>query len=265
MSLGWARNRKPIATRPKVPKGEPQAGGFHWRMETARGPVHLWIPERYDAQMAGVVVYLHGYYTTIDEAWKEHRLPEQFTASGKNALFLAPEAPKGGNEEPFWDSLSALADTAMRFFASTGQIIPQVPNVTVMGHSGAYRTIVGWLGDPIRHIVLLDALYGYERDFAQWIDQAELTPDGEYDRQLTIVAWDTLRWSEPFVDLFADVVMVPRVPDRATAFDENDRRARIFYMWSQYGHMEIVTEGRTIPILLTRTSLTNVRRATRTR
>ena len=242
-----------------VPRGEREAQGWHWRLETPHGPVHLWIPERYDSLTAGFVIYVHGFYTTVDEAWRAHALAWQFSQSRKNALFIACEAPQGGDEQPFWDSMAALADTATRFFAQTGYSVPQVPHVVVMGHSGAYRTILLWLEEPIAHIILVDALYGNEKDFATWIDGAEETPDGDFTRQLTIVAWDTLRWSEPFVDLFGDVMMVPRIPEKPDAFTEEQRRARLLYIPSQYGHMEVVTEGRTLPFLLQQTRLTDVK------
>ncbi|MBI5509913.1 MAG: hypothetical protein HY903_14250 [Deltaproteobacteria bacterium] len=249
---------RPAQRRGRDP-GEREAAGRHWRVTTPRGPVHLWIPDRYEPLLAGFVFYVHGYYTSVDEAWRAHGLAAQFAASRKNALFVACEAPQGGNEEPFWDSLSALAAAATRAFAETGHTVPQVPEVVVVGHSGAWRTIVLWLADPVSHIILIDALYGNERDFAAWVDAAEVTPDGDPTRALTMVAWDTLPAAEAFVDLFEDAVFAPQIPTRLDAFADAARRARLYYMRSQYHHMELVTEGKTIPVLLQRTALVGVR------
>src|SRR5688572_27928889 len=49
-------------------------GGEHWRFETWNGPVHVWRPSGYDPATAGTVLYVHGYYTDVDKAWREHRL-----------------------------------------------------------------------------------------------------------------------------------------------------------------------------------------------
>src|SRR3954469_10098155 len=78
---------------------EPEAGGTHLRVETAHGPVHLFVPGGYRRRDAGVVVYVHGLYVTVDAAWGEHRLAEQVAASGRNAIFSAPAAPATANEE----------------------------------------------------------------------------------------------------------------------------------------------------------------------
>ena len=69
-----------------------EADGTHYRVQTEHGPVHLFRPAGYDRRTAGVVVYVHGLYTSVDQAWKDHRLATQFAASGANALFIVPEA-----------------------------------------------------------------------------------------------------------------------------------------------------------------------------
>ena len=83
-----------LATAPADAEAPPSlAGGEHVRIATKRGPVHVWRPAGYDPLTAGIVLYVHGYYTTSDKAWAEHRLAEQFAASGRNALFIVPRAP----------------------------------------------------------------------------------------------------------------------------------------------------------------------------
>ena len=81
---------------------EPLENGVHLRIGTERGVVHAWWPKGYRHRSAGTVVYLHGYYTDVDQAWADHRLVEQFKKSGRNALFLAVEAPSWNGEDPFW-------------------------------------------------------------------------------------------------------------------------------------------------------------------
>ena len=247
------------------PKGDEEAGGTHWRFETPHGPVHVWIPQDYDPVTAGIVVYVHGLFATVDAAWAEHKLADQFAQSRKNALFVACEAPESGDQEPFWDSLTALVDAVAAFLRTADELAPQVPDVVVVGHSGAYRTLALWLNEPIRHLVLLDALYGNEDEFAGWIEASKPSVDGRFTRQLTIVADDTYRWVEPFLRRFEDVVMRMQIPDLATGFSPEEQRARILYVPSQYGHMELVTEGRTIPVLLRQTALLDIKPPVRRR
>ena len=57
------------------------AGGTHWRIDTGGGAVHVWIPGNYDRATAGTVVYVHGYWTDADGAWRDHKLAQQFRAS----------------------------------------------------------------------------------------------------------------------------------------------------------------------------------------
>src|SRR5688572_5755301 len=122
-------------------KQDYERGGEHWRFETWNGPVHVWRPSGYDPQTAGTVVYVHGYYVTVDKAWREHRLAEQFAASGLNALFIAPEAPTGGQQEILWPGLGTLLVEVEKHIALT---IPPGPLVAI-GHSGAWRTVREWL------------------------------------------------------------------------------------------------------------------------
>ena len=83
-------------------------GGVHWRIRSQHGPIHVWVPADYDRATAGTVVYVHGYWTDADGAWKKHRLARQFRQSRQNALFIVPEAPSGPDQGVVWDSLVEL-------------------------------------------------------------------------------------------------------------------------------------------------------------
>src|SRR5512139_3968883 len=67
------------------PVGEGIMLGDHTRLETPRGPVHVWTPRGYSAETAMTVVYVHGYQIDVDEAWWGHGLPEQFGHASINA------------------------------------------------------------------------------------------------------------------------------------------------------------------------------------
>lgn len=137
-------------------------GGDHWRLSTPNGAVHVWRPAGYRGGQP--VVYVHGYYTNVDEAFDGHRLAAQFKASGAPAVFVVPEAPIGNADSVKWPDLPALLAEVSH---QTG-IALSAP-IQVIGHSGAYRTIAKWLDTPgLQNITLLDALYANVADFARW-------------------------------------------------------------------------------------------------
>ena len=179
-----------------------EAGGTHIRVETAHGPVHLFRPAGYDRRTAGLVIYVHGLYTGVDQAWREHGLAAQFAASGANALFVAPEAPAAADQPPPWSDLESLIVTALgraRLRRPSGPLV-------AVGHSGAYRTLAAWLDDPaLRHLILIDALYGEEGAFRAWLDR-------DRGHKMTLVVKGTARWADPFVRAFPRALTVRAHP-----------------------------------------------------
>ena len=159
--------------------------GIHTRLETAHGVVHVWSPEGYKRETAAVVVYIHGYHVTVDDAWWAHGLPEQFGASGINALFIVCEAPSDPADPVRWSSTTELLRAVE---SGLGEPVPKGP-VAAIGHSGAFRTLAQWLGDPrLGTVVLLDAGYGFKAPYLDWIRSAA-------HRRLITVASDTLAWT----------------------------------------------------------------------
>lgn len=228
------------------PVRKKEAGGEHIRLETKKGPVHVWIPPGYVPETAGIALYVHGYYTNVDKAWKEHRLAEQFRASGRNALFIAPEAPDGLGQHVFWPELGDLLREVRK---QTGLRRPWGP-VVAMVHSGGYRTAVAWLDDDlIDDLVLLDAMYGDEEAFRDWMAADD-------SRGLVLVGADTLRWTESFARE-QQLREVGEIPDQAATASGSER----VYLRGQYGHMDLVTNGKVIPVLYRMTPLPAVESA----
>lgn len=223
------------------------ASGLHWRFVSQHGPVHVWSPPGYRHDSAGIAVYVHGYYTDVDEAWIRHRLAEQFYLSGRNALFIAPEAPAGRHAKVRWRDLGHLIREVRR---RVGVKRPWGP-VVALGHSGAYRTVASWLDyRPLEQVILLDALYGREHAFREWLEQVKGRPN-----RLTMVAIDTLRWSELFVHGIGYAHARDWVPRDMGELSVEARSSRFVYMRSQYGHMELITQGEALPVLLQMTRL----------
>jgi hypothetical protein len=228
-----------------------EQGGDHWRFETWNGPVHVWRPSGYDPATAGTVVYVHGYYVDVDTAWRKHRLAAQFVGSGLNALFIAPEAPSGGHQEVFWPGLGMLLVEVEKHVALT---IPPGPLVAV-GHSGAYRTLTPWLDyKPLERVILLDGLYDYEDQFEAWLKERGRQA---LRRKMTLVATRGTR--ERSLKLVAALRRLSAtskaIPEAAGDFTRKHLAARLLHVKSQYGHFELVTEGKAIPVLLGATSV----------
>ena len=232
----------------KLPKSEDKvAGGLHWRLKTESGAVHVWIPPGYNRATAGTVVYVHGYYTDSDGAWKEHNLAQQFRASKQNALFIVPDAPKGNDEEVKWDALTDLRKAVSRANIK----MPDGP-IVVMGHSGAFRTVMKWVDHRlVAQVILLDALYGGEKAFDDYINSGKHANE----HKLIVVGSDTASESKAFTKQYPFAVSRDKMPSSWDGFTKRERRAKLLYIHSQYGHMQIVTDGNVIPLLLRLTQL----------
>jgi hypothetical protein len=222
-------------------------GGRHFRIATSRGAVHVWAPPEYDRETAGTVIYVHGYYTDADGAWREHELAKQFKASRQNALFIVPDAPAGNEQDVQWSALTDLRRAVTR----ANIRLPDGP-VVVMGHSGAFRTVMQWVDHrAIDQIILLDALYAGEKAFDEFIASGKRADD----HKLIVVAASTAEESASFARRYKFAVARERMPTGSTGFSRRERGAKLLYIRSQFEHMAIVTSGKVIPMLLRLTPL----------
>ena len=220
-----------------------EAGGDHLRVETEHGPVHLWRPANYDPRTAGMMIYIHGYFTSVDQTWTDDHLATQFSGSGRNALFLAIEAPQSSSEDVSWGSLEDLLRTIEDRVPFP---LPRGPLV-VVGHSGAYRTLLLWLGDPrVQYVILLDGMYSGQSEFRYWLRPH---PPAKPHR-MVLVSIDTRWQSNRFARRTSGTVRRSYIPAKASSFTLRESHARLLYLRSQYGHGEIVSSGMVIPALL---------------
>ncbi len=197
------------------------------RLKTTRGPVYVFRAAA--VRPAVTVVYVHGFYNNVDSAWKQHDLAAKFAASGLPAVFVVPEAPSAPQEPVVWDDLSQLL-AAVR--ASKPKLLPTRGPVVVVGHSAAYRTIVNWLEHPrLREVVLVDALYGFEDRYAQWLQ-------GKPDHRMVMIVRTTETWARPFAKRFRFARQLTEIP---TSPPPRLRFSRLVVAQSQHGHMELVT------------------------
>ncbi len=249
-------NPTPRTIRPRIQddgesrlekKEDTVAGGRHFRIKTAQGAVHVWFPENYDRETAGTVVYVHGYWTDADGAWREHSLARQFRASRQNAMFVVPDAPSSNEQSVQWPALSDLRRAVSRANIK----LPDGP-VIVMGHSGAFRTVMQWVDNRVvDQIILLDALYAGESKFDEYIKSGKRADD----HKLIVVAASTAQASQAFATKYKFAVAREKMPDSVKGFTKRERGSKLLYVRSQYEHMQIVTSQKVIPMLLRVTPL----------
>ncbi|MDP3502599.1 MAG: hypothetical protein Q8S33_19835 [Myxococcales bacterium] len=201
-------------------QASPLHGGSHQRLVTANGPIHAWCPE--GAQPELLVVYVHGYFDTVDDAFREHGLIEQFRASGVEALFVLIDGPTGPKEAVRWPRFAPLKDELER---QLGLAMPA--KVMAMGHSGGNRTLREWTKEQaVTDLVLLDAFYG---DPKPWSAFVAAVPEGRVQLvgALTFVKADAWRRTLP-----------------------TSQRSRVEQVQAGTNHMGVVTDGVWIPKLL---------------
>ncbi len=222
-------------------------GGKHWRIKTATGAVHVWVPDGYDRSTAGTVVYVHGYWTNVDNAWKEYQLAKQFRMSRQNALFIVPEAPASNEDNVKWPALTDLR----KAIARANIKMPDGP-IVVMGHSGAYRTVMQWVDHRlVDQIILLDAMYAGEKAFDDFIKSGKRADE----HKMIVVGASVARASAGFAQQYKFAVAREKFPTTLGGFTKAERRAKLLYIRSQYDHMGIVTSKKVIPLLLRVTRL----------
>lgn len=217
--------------------------GRHVRFGTStKGAVHVWRPRSYKPATAVTVIYLHGFYTDVDRAVLEHQLFTQFRDSGRNALFIVPEARSGRTDPVFWPDLPALLQVVER----RARVKPP-PRLVVVGHSGGYKTIVDWLDhERLEQVMLIDGLYGNDDEFHRWVEVAEAKT-----RQLVLIGFDTQQRTEWFLRKHPDAVKLDDLPYLFDVLPPQVRKAKlVFFQSERFDHMGLVTNGRLLPWLL---------------
>lgn len=201
------------------PEAAPLERGLHQRVLTARGPVHLWCPT--DGEPELLLVYVHGYFDSVDDAFAEHGLVRQVSGSGVRALLVMIEAPTGPREAVRWETFSALESTVRPLVSSWPR------RVVAMGHSGGNRTLRAWTKEGrVTDLVLLDAFYG---DPSPWTRFLQDVPSG----RLELVGVLTFGKAEAWQRSLAPAL-----------------KARVQQRRADTNHMGVVTDGVWLPKLL---------------
>lgn len=215
--------------------------GKHVRFGTdGKGPVHVWWPKNYKPATAVTVVYVHGYFTDVDQAWLQQNLPTQFRDSARNALFVVPQSPSSWKDELFHPDLDAL----LKLVKEQAKVELPRGAVTVVGHSGAYRTVGKWMNETeVDRIVLVDGLYSLEKELEAWAEQGR--------HKLFLVGFETTQRSEWFLKKISGAVRLDDVPWMYDAPPPSMKSARVTFVDAQrYDHFGLMTSGRVVPWVL---------------
>src|SRR6266436_5691299 len=163
-------------------------GRVYWQDETYNdNRVLMHVPEHFDVRKPGViVVFFHGNGATLERDVRDRQLvPQQITDSGVNAVLLAPQLAVDAADSSagkFWQpgGLKRFIDESAGHLASlygdprSAREFANLP-VVIVGYSGgflptAWSLDVGGIGDRVRGVFLLDAVYGELDKFASWIE-----------------------------------------------------------------------------------------------
>ena len=144
--------------------------------------VVLIVPKNFTAQnKVDLVFWFHGWHNNIDTALRFYEIERQFLESHQNAVLVLAETAKnapdsyGGKLEQQGDFKLLVNDVVNKL--QQQHIIKQKTtpgNITLAGHSGAYRVIAHILVNgelPVSQVFLFDALYGQTDKFLSWIQQ----------------------------------------------------------------------------------------------
>jgi hypothetical protein len=161
-------------------------GKILWENETfgdSRVLVH--VPEGFDpAKPAVMVVFFHGFGATLSrDVARRQKVPAQVTASGANAVLVAPQFAvdaRDGSAGRFWQrgGFSRFLDEAAHHLASlhgdpaSEAVFKRMP-VVLVAYSGGFAPAAYSLRDiastnRVKGVVLLDAAYGELETYAQW-------------------------------------------------------------------------------------------------
>ena len=139
--------------------------------------VAVFVPNGFAVAAApDIVIFLHGWHSSLERIYREDRVVEQFIASRRDALLVVPAGPRnaedsfGGRfEDPdgFERFLRALAAELRRRGLMTGTAFR---SVLIAAYSGGYRAAAHMIQNSVNvpEVWLFDALYGYRARFHEW-------------------------------------------------------------------------------------------------
>ena len=226
--------------------------GKHYDANTcySDSSILIYIPKHFSSKKkVNYVFWFHGWGNNIDSACKQYDLLNQFDLSKRNAVFIFPEGPKnapdsyGGKlEQPavFQNLMKEVISQLSR-----NKIIQYQPefnianyNISLAGHSGAYRVISKIINySPVNEVILFDAMYGGNDAYLQWLSVPE-------HRFINIYTKDggTFENSHWIMQKLTDSLHVPFISIQEEEITESvlQQQKKIF-IYSKQVHNDVIT------------------------
>ncbi len=214
--------------------------------------VLIYVPQNFNYNgRINLVFWFHGWGNSIDSAIQQYQLLQQFDASGRNAIFVFPEGPKnapdsyGGKLEQPKEFQQLVREVGQKMYENIRG--PKIDydylglyDITLAGHSGAYRVISRIINKtPVNEVILFDAMYGGNDAYLEWLSVPE-------HRFINIYTKDggTFDNSHFIMKQLTDSLHIPMI-----SLNEDDVSEKLLrgnnklFMFSSKGHNEVITNN----------------------
>jgi hypothetical protein len=229
--------------------------------------VMIFLPSGFQPQKTlDFVVYLHGWYNSIDSANAQFRIAEQFAESRRNAVLVFPEGPKFAPDSfagKLEDScgLQRLLQETLETLLRTKNIRSTVGNAILAGHSGAYRGMAYMLARgrvPVREVWLFDALYGQTEKYTHWLETdvkrlrgrfiTIYTDDGGTKAETEKLVEDLTAWNVSF-----------RLVEEQTLTKQDLMRSSVLFIHTDLQHNDVISRRGQFRLFLETSCLHTIR------
>jgi hypothetical protein len=193
-----------------------------------------------------LVVYFHGWLTSLTHVSEKYRLFEQFAAARKNALLVLPQGPRDAPDS-FWGKITdrggfqrMITDLLLTLKEQGRLKTTTARDVILVVHSGGYSAVSavldrGGLARPVREVWLFDALYGQMEQFTAWIEQGK----GRFIDFYTPYGGTKVNSEQLAIDLAKKNLPVVK-KNEADLTDTDLQKGRLIFISSPLKHDEVV-------------------------
>jgi hypothetical protein len=211
--------------------------------------VAVFIPKGFRAgPRVDCVLHFHGWRGRVPEVLSRYQLIEQFAASGRNAVLVVPQGPRGAAdsfggklEDPggfrrFMDELLRVLRTDPRL----AEAAPEAGRLVLSAHSGGGRVVaeilaVGGLAEKVDEVWLFDALYSRAEKYRAWQQRS----GGRWLTVYTDRGGTTNETAKIMAELRRDGVALAAV-EESGAGPEALRRRQPIFVHTDLGHDDVL-------------------------
>jgi hypothetical protein len=159
-----------------------QGKSFSAQESYSDNTVAVFIPRGFRAtSRVDFVLHFHGWRGRLEDVLPHYQLIEQFAASGRNAVLVVPQGPRGApdsfggkleDRDGFKRFMDEVIGTLKRHAIITADA-PSVGRVILSAHSGGGRVVaeilaVGGMTPNVSEVWLFDAMYSHVDVYAGW-------------------------------------------------------------------------------------------------